>query len=608
MLLELALLALPALTPRERTFFAEAQPQVRCNARTNPISDRLSFFSGPRRRGAAFPALFGKLRKSQTLCKAEDQLVRKYWSKRPRDEIETELNRLGIEKDRQSTEELLEVLVLKVSEMTEKYSCRSSAPEEQAKARPAATFRWQDFVTRSSKVSVLPPTFSERLRESMAPDAPDRNFDDPVEFPPAPRTIGSGMTNEELRRRVMGGGESDVKEILEKGSRGDTGFSSQRDWVKEEEETTLDEEPGRFGRYADAAMPKTSISEMQDGWLKSFLLGNNLHIEEYTSQSEESEEEEEAVAEPEPQDHWGEKPGFVAMADLLCDESLDDDENRVPCIVQMMLGEAQTQQRSGNFVLDTSQDFGCPEANEKLHAGGRPLGDVAVSPSLLEGGITIDGILDASFLSKYDLDIDFGNKTVSFFEPGTVLRHNPSKGGEQVDLPLKRNGVGCETGAVTVKARIHQHLDNENWWETQEDIFQDVIAVVSTRHSKSVITPRCAAKFGACPIEAGTPSGTTGVYGGGNSGSSPSISFCDGIVGVVEFSSESSTLKTPDKKLDVVLGTDSTLKHLEEVAGGSPDIILGLDVLAGPTQSNRVTISWTHETIRISVPPTPEDD
>ena len=104
MLLELALLALPALTPRGATFFAEASPQVRCNARTNPISDRLSFFSGPRRRGAAFPALFGKLRKSQTLCKAEDQLVRKYWSKRPRDEIESELSRLGIEKDKQSTE------------------------------------------------------------------------------------------------------------------------------------------------------------------------------------------------------------------------------------------------------------------------------------------------------------------------------------------------------------------------------------------------------------------------------------------------------------------------------------------------------------------------
>jgi len=82
------------------------------------------------------------------------------------------------------------------------------------------------------------------------------------------------------------------------------------------------------------------------------------------------------------------------------------------------------------------------------------------------------------------------------------------------------------------------------------------------------------------------------------------------IVAVVEFASAFSKIKTErGKTLEVMPAAEEayTLADFISVAnaGGSPivpDVILGLDILAGADSANRLSISWAHERIRICMP------
>jgi len=82
------------------------------------------------------------------------------------------------------------------------------------------------------------------------------------------------------------------------------------------------------------------------------------------------------------------------------------------------------------------------------------------------------------------------------------------------------------------------------------------------------------------------------------------------IVAVVEFASDFSKIKTEKgKTLEVMPAAEEayTLADFFSAAnaGGRPivpDVILGLDILAGADSANRLSISWAHERIRICMP------
>jgi len=100
-----------------------------------------------------------------------------------------------------------------------------------------------------------------------------------------------------------------------------------------------------------------------------------------------------------------------------------------------------------------------------------------------------------------------------------------------------------------------------------------------------------------------------GAMGGGGVGSQPNS--CDAIYAQLEFSSESGEIQTERRRFAVMDRMDiETIKEFAKVTeeGRMPDMILGLDVLAGPKKSGRVSISWAHKRLRISVPNHPAEN
>jgi len=497
-------------------------------------------------------------------------------------------------------------LVDEITVLATKYSSRSKIKEEAE--FPAATFAWQDFML------IANPEISKRqllsskkdnpfLRLAVAPDAPRPvPKDHPSGTPLPPRVVGNGMSADELRRRVMGGHTTGYEDVVQRDSQADRTFSSNRD-VKEEtrveetrvEEPRVEETPTRFGRYSEAAMPVEAVKSVtmisdygvrvdQEGWLPSFVLGAPLMVDIDT-------EREESMTNTEPKKMWGRKKGYVAQGPLShCDGDVEDK----CCMIEMDLGDG----RKGNFMIDTASH----DVTKRSLVSPKPA-------PILEGGVSVDGVLDSKFLSQYDLDIDFSRNAAAFFQPGSLLRHNPSiQCGQQIDLPLENSD-----GPLTVKARLRRDPE-PGVFQTEED-FQEIIAVVSTRHSKSLITPSAAAKFKKAPffndnlgydyrIDVGDSVGLSG----GSSISNPSS-----IVAVVEFASEVSKLKTNGgKTLEVMPAAEEayTLADFMSATGRNvmPDVILGLDILAGPHSQNRVSISWAHERIRICTPSSPTEN
>mmetsp|Transcript_2207 Transcript_2207/g.4215 ORF Transcript_2207/g.4215 Transcript_2207/m.4215 type:complete len:395 (+) Transcript_2207:83-1267(+) len=381
-----------------------------------------------------------------------------------------------------------------------KYSSRSKIKEEAES--PDAIFAWKDFIRISSLEKAKAAAKKENPFTKLlaiAPDAPDTlPPDHPPASPPPPRVVGNGMSAEELRRRVMGGGTTEVEDLVDRGASSDRGFSSTRSFQsqqaaqetqeKEKEEDILQEAQGRFGRYREPAMPREEQMSIlsdygvrvdQEGWLPSFVMGAPLMVDlEDEVEENETPETKETM--------WRKKKGFVAQGDLFnCDGELDADAKS--CMLEMDLGEG----RKGSFMIDTaSKDFTDRIRNRKLQAlaaGAKPV-------PVLESGITVDGVLDSNFLSQYDLDIDFSRQAAAFFQPGSLLRHNPSiQCGQQIDLPLENSN-----GPLTVRARLRRNPE-PGVFQTEED-FQEIVAVVSTRHPKSLITPKAAARFKRAPF------------------------------------------------------------------------------------------------------------
>lgn len=173
-------------------------------------------------------------------------------------------------------------MVEEITKLNHKHSSRSRSLEEKQKKRPAATFAWNDFIVAAVKqIPKNPPKQNAFSKLAYAPDAPQTETNYPSALPP--RVVGNGMSQvnqtdvenkilreskyvqEELARRVMSGGASDMTDIYDDSPDGiHRGFSSQRDWYggRERENTRRNEAPGRFGHYRDSAFPEESAEAL----------------------------------------------------------------------------------------------------------------------------------------------------------------------------------------------------------------------------------------------------------------------------------------------------------------------------------------------------------
>eukprot|EP00468_Gymnochlora_sp_CCMP2014_P009718 CAMPEP_0167763994 /NCGR_PEP_ID=MMETSP0110_2-20121227/13746_1 /TAXON_ID=629695 /ORGANISM="Gymnochlora sp., Strain CCMP2014" /LENGTH=146 /DNA_ID=CAMNT_0007651269 /DNA_START=266 /DNA_END=706 /DNA_ORIENTATION=+ len=138
----------------------------------------------------------------------------KYWATRSKGDVEQELNRMGISIEKKmSSEEKLSVLVDEITRLAQKYSgmenAKDLADEMEKKPKPD----WRDAILQS--------------RENK-----DWKRD------PRLRGVSGKMDEEELARRVMGGARSEVDDLLERGPRGDRGFSGRgaAAWLESDDE------------------------------------------------------------------------------------------------------------------------------------------------------------------------------------------------------------------------------------------------------------------------------------------------------------------------------------------------------------------------------------
>jgi len=412
-----------------------------------------------------------------------------------------------------------------------------------------------------------------------------------------------------------------------KTNRGDQGFSSQRDWSKDGKQS--DEAPGRFGHYSDSAFPTgtgttSGPKYTEEGWLPSYVVGTPIKVTTIKFESEILKEKEKEQRRLE---SWSAKDGFVAEAQLVaCPPEIPDDfHDLAACVIKMALRKNKPLEKEASFILDTGRKHNVRTlvASKKLFHGGHPFGDAAVTPAspdaiapLLDDDsidnlaqLPVDGILDSEFLSQYDLDIDFKKNTANFFEPGSLLRHNPSiEGGVLVDLPLE---FAARPAIIKTFLRKDPRVTPEGLMQLHGDL-EEAFAVVSTSHLKTVVSPDFAARFTKCiadDMEDVDQQVALGAMGGGGVGSQPNS--CDAIYAQLEFSSESGEIQTERRRFAVMDRMDiETIKEFAKVTeeGRMPDMILGLDVLAGPKKSGRVSISWAHKRLRISVPNHPAEN
>eukprot|EP00471_Norrisiella_sphaerica_P002438 CAMPEP_0184480218 /NCGR_PEP_ID=MMETSP0113_2-20130426/1697_1 /TAXON_ID=91329 /ORGANISM="Norrisiella sphaerica, Strain BC52" /LENGTH=561 /DNA_ID=CAMNT_0026858543 /DNA_START=254 /DNA_END=1939 /DNA_ORIENTATION=- len=556
-----------------------------------------------------------------------------YWRRRPSEEIDEELRRLKLSKDEVSHQETLNRLVEEITRLTRKYSSRSSSLEEKTKTRPAATLKWNDFIVRTDgkvdrskrKDKIYP---MNAFAPETPPTKPKHEKPSSTTTPPS-SVVGNGMSPEELRRRVMGGGATEMADMLDR-SRPNTAYSATTEAEGDTQTTTTGEPAGRFGRYRDSAIPENLASAAdypvdEDGWIPSYVLGAPLRTSAVSSQMPALESEylrqKEAIARR--SEKWTAKAGFVAETSIMCGPDMPDNLFEASaCVIRIPLkktkgGDENAEEEkitdlkteAATFALDTgrTQKFRTLCGAKKLFKGGHPLGDAAVTPACADSfgpvmkGIHIDGVFDATFLSQYDLDIDFKKNTASFFEAGSLLRHNPSiEGGQLIDLPLSDRSI---LTTVSAKLRKDPTLTPEGLMQIRGDEV-DALAVVSTAHFKSFVTPDFAARFTAPPSRSfELMMETLGAVGGGPAGSKPNS--CDAIDAAVEFATDSGMMEHGRQRIEVM--DRDEIETLKEYArrrhdGRMPDMIIGLDLLAGPENSNRLSISWAHERIRISVP------
>eukprot|EP00467_Chlorarachnion_reptans_P002156 CAMPEP_0114489006 /NCGR_PEP_ID=MMETSP0109-20121206/1646_1 /TAXON_ID=29199 /ORGANISM="Chlorarachnion reptans, Strain CCCM449" /LENGTH=538 /DNA_ID=CAMNT_0001665463 /DNA_START=362 /DNA_END=1979 /DNA_ORIENTATION=+ len=536
-----------------------------------------------------------------------------YWKSRPNEEVAHELQRLGIRKEQAKEEEILDLMVEEIAKLNRKHSSRSRSVEEKRKRRPAATFAWTDFIVAAVKqVPNDPPTkeYNTFSGVAYAPDAPRTETNYPSALPPRVVGNGNGMSQEELARRVMSGA-GDLTDIYDDSPDGiqrspdgiNRGYSS-RGWQGGTQTAPQrTEAPGRFGHYKDPALSsevKTSEESAEIVWQEPTSVGKP-----YTSVIPIKEKKEEKKNQAE-----GSLVGCTT-------KSIPDHLSELAaCVIHMSLkGKARGKKPSASFILDTSRTHGSRalRASKKLFTGAHPLGDTKVAPaapvtmanSFLQGSVSVDGVFDASFLSQFDLDINFKKKSASFFEPGTLLRHNPVvEDGRAVDLPLAGNGR-LINGAVTVRARLRKQpgYTPEGLKQIDGD-YEEVLAVLSTRHAKSLISPKAAALFMQEQSESPEKEGVlelVGAMGGGKVGSYPSS--IDAVHAEIELATDTTTIRGNKQKIEVMdrLETEA-LREFERANQQIPDIIIGLDFLAGPENANRISISWAHERIRFSTP------
>eukprot|EP00466_Bigelowiella_natans_P020420 jgi/Bigna1/73383/fgenesh1_pg.24_\ len=226
----------------------------------------------------------------------------------------------------------------------------------------------------------------------------------------------------------------------------------------------------------------------------------------------------------------------------------------------------------------------------QLSMDGTPLGGLSpfvmsersLLPFKVDGLV---GILGLDFLSRFDVDLDFKSSKISLFQPGMLLRHNPSiKNGKQVDLPLK---IG-PNGVLMTEVSLFQNQKEGPM----------IPAIIDTGMSYSIMNWQAANLLGARKDGSGgvRPTGAmvTGVDGQPETVSEAPIG--------VRFKSSQGSLAPPLQVSQRVLCVGDIALFDDMGLGTSPVIALGMDVLSDSPWSNRLILSLALERIRIAMP------
>jgi len=256
---------------------------------------------------------------------------------------------------------------------------------------------------------------------------------------------------------------------------------------------------------------------------------------------------------------------------------------------QSILSE-ETARRLGHYArdFDIDDDIGKQVMIDQVLVEGTPVGrfspvvpKVQMMPLRIPGVI---GILGLDFLAQYDVDLDFYERKFSLFNPGMLLRHNPTiPGGRQVDMEV---GIGPK-GMLFSEVKLFQNSTEG----------PPIPAVIDTALPYTICNWPAAKLLGASEDGSGGVKTARAIMAGSDG---KPVALSEAPIGV-RFQSEAPApqpVQVSQRVLtvgDIDIFDDIGLKE-------SPVIRLGMDVLADSPWVNRISLSFALQRMRVCVP------
>jgi len=223
---------------------------------------------------------------------------------------------------------------------------------------------------------------------------------------------------------------------------------------------------------------------------------------------------------------------------------------------------------------------------DQVELAGYPLG--SWSPVVFEEEVLplqrpgMLGVLGMDFLSRFDVDLDFANKRISIFNPGMLLRHNPTlPGAQQTDVPISIGPRGV------IETEIVLYRDDQE--------SERIPAIIDTGLAYTMVNWPAANLVGVDKQGGGGARQTSVVID--SMGSQPVPAF-EAPVGVKFPGSSGQPVRLSQRVICV--GDDSFFAEMAPT--GSPLVLLGMDILADIPWANRLSLSLEFNRMRICAP------